>query len=303
MTADDIQVGMHSETAFGPLIFEGNQLSNSNSISSLSLVTAQARLKNPCLPNEVARAWLDENKYHDYTSCFHEKGFRTTKPRRSIPRPDYLERSRRDCVWSEGKISIGPTKASETRFCKWSNWRGKKFKKCFSGKSQSDSFPTTTLQVAQIRSFPIICSTVSQSKKCLLNSGTFSIRHQGMHALVCNLGQTTTVFALLVVLSMSTSVEASKLCRKNSTLQSPFLRQQQKTLSSSVRSLPQKQGLSGARLWKQGLIYCIENGYDWIHHPFPVHVESNHMVHSSSSATALTHFKQVSQKSLAEFHF
>jgi hypothetical protein len=55
-----------------------------------------------------------------------------------------------------------------------------------------------------------------------------------------------------------------------------------------ICDVPREQAHPDTRLWKKGLVSCVEDGYDWIHQPFPVASEADYSVMSNSMLASIT---------------
>lgn len=301
MAADEVQVGMHSETVFGPLSFRRNHLPDSKSISSLSLPTAQARVRNPCLPDELVRTWLDENKYRNYTSCSHKK---CSEP------ISLAEQFLEEIALSEDAEIIFDLKAASATVQLNQAWQ---ILQRIKQKREPDQ--ETLLNRVAVRFFPdnepsggansvipnhlydsITKKQVPLELRYYFNSPS---RDACMELLSWAHSHNIRLAGCFVIenqIDISTSWNAMSK-EYNSAIAIPPAPKDFKLICD----VPRKQELPDTRLWKQGLVDCIENKFDWIHHPFPVSAKSKHVLQSMSSVAASKKFKDTVQSSLAEF--
>lgn len=55
-----------------------------------------------------------------------------------------------------------------------------------------------------------------------------------------------------------------------------------------ICDVPREKRRPYTRLWKKGLVSCVESGYDWIHHPFPVASQADYSMISNSILASIT---------------
>ena len=280
MTADNVNVAMHNNEEFGSIKFEQNSV---QSLSSMTFKEAQNSLRNPCLPSNLIHLWLDENNYHSFDTC------------RGCSQPvanakQFLD----DIALGWDTDIIFDLKAPHDS---GQEIQVQQILSEIKNDSRSEADRQKLLERVKIRYF-----SANNNKDILpvhvfekINSSRFSselkVYINAPSKLTClRLAQWArekdTHLAGCFVIEGDIDVTRSwQELSDKSQITNTFL--------ASVKDIkiicdvPRKQLHPDVSLWKNGLVTCVEDGYDWIHYPFPVSSKADNSMPSSSVLTSI----------------
>jgi hypothetical protein len=272
--SDGVNIAMHSKVAYGPIEFETNTPPHPYDVQSMTVSEAKKKLRNPCLPVNVAQTWLDPNSYR----LHHLYDFNCTNDCfQSIDtEQDFLDR-----LVLEDNVEI-----------------------IFDLKS-----PNGTDQLQQAQHLLSLIQQKSESEKeMLLDKVALRFFDVGLQGEI-SLGILPSFVQESVVLGEfpsqlktyfnAPSRQACSVLEKwtmyyNVTFGGCFILQDDESIMKNWQELattmfhsskltislqnhvkvicdvPRKQEHPNTKLWSDGLSTCVENGYQWIHHPFPI---------------------------------
>ena len=277
MTLDQANVAMHSSTLVGPINFQQN---NVQSPSTMTLAEVQTKLRNPCLPSDVIHLWLDENTYRSYDTCSGcSQAAATAKQFLDEIALGYdtdiifdLKETSGQEVQVQQILSLiqndnSRSTADKEKLLKRVHLRyfgveqnkspllevlpDPLLKKMISGRSPSllKTYINTPSKVACLELARWAREQGTYLAGCFVNEGHVGVT-KSWHDLSTKINVTKTLV----------SMEDMKF----------------------ICDVPREQTLPDTNLWKNGLVSCVEDGYDWIHYPFPVATKADYSLPSSS---------------------
>ena len=297
MTHDKQNVAMHSESSFGPLNIEPHIL---KSPSIMTMVEAQHELHNPCLSSETILQWLDGNPYRSYAICDGcLQGISSAK--------SFL-----DEVVLEGDTSIifdlkvpGSDKQST---------QVQGIISMIRNGSRSESDIQQLLERVSVRYFaesgngniilealPIqLYNEITSEATSELNVYVNAPSKEACIRMVHWSAEQGTNLAGCFVIQGHVGVTESwqTISRKLNITKS--LRSTKHT--KLICDVPREQTHPDSSLWKDGLIRCMENGYEWIHYPFPVASTADYSLISKSMIAAIVPDGRLIEAALSSFY-
>jgi hypothetical protein len=285
MTSDKENFAMHSESSFGPIHYGRNIL---HPPSMMAMTEVQNNLRNPCLSNEFIHEWFDDNQYRSYATC-DECSLGISSARAFL----------NDIVLKDEVAIIFDLKLPDGEL---QETQAQQILSLILDASRSENDVQKLIERVGIRYFAVrndgnISLEVLPSqlrKKILMPKSPTRIlkvyinapskvaclqlaqwaRDQGTHIEGC--------FVIQGHVSVATSwrnaereLNISKTLRNTQGMK-------------LICDVPREQAHPDTRLWKKGLVSCLEDGYDWIHQPFPVASEADYSAISNSMLASIT---------------
>lgn len=262
MTVDNVNVAMHNNEAFGPIKFEQN---SAQSLSSKTFQEAQNFLRNPCLPSHLIRLWLDDNNYHSFDTCYG-----CSQPVASAKQ--FLD----DIVLGWDTDIIFDLKAPHEG---GQEIQVQQILSEIKNDSRSEADRQKLLERVNIRYFS------TKNNKDIMPVHIFE-----------KINSNRFLSELKVYVNVPSKLTCLRLAQwakeKNTHLAGCFVIEGDIDVTSSWQELSDKSQITNTlasmkdiklicdvprntlhpdvSLWKNGLVRCVEDGYDWIHYPFPV---------------------------------
>lgn len=283
MTSDKVNVAMHSEASFGPIDY-GQKITRSP--STMTVTEVQKHLRNPCLSNEDMQKWFDVNSYRSHGAC--------DKCSSGISSASAFIT---DIVLKDEVPIIFDLKSPDG---KKQETQAQQILSFIRNASRSETDAQKLIENVGIRYFAVgnngsiqMESLPSQLQKISMQGSPSSILNVYINApskeACLRLAQWTSdqgkriggCFVILSHAGVSTSFHnAERELNIRKTLQSIGE-------IKLICDVPREQAHPNTRLWKKGLVSCVEDGYDWIHHPFPVASEADYSVISNSMLASI----------------
>uniref|UniRef100_A0A7S1FN09 Beta-lactamase-related domain-containing protein n=1 Tax=Corethron hystrix TaxID=216773 RepID=A0A7S1FN09_9STRA len=289
-TADNVSIAMHNEESFGGYTFEGNQLPHQNSISRINFDDARKRHLNPCLPENIVQTWFDPNRYREYSKCGEECAEPISRMEDIIDNITILS----EVVFDLKSSSSSYDQANDIlkiirNTTNNGNIASRISVRYFSAskthdKLLSEVLPDHVFDQIESGTFPSdlkIYMNAPSKEACLLLA-TWSNRR-------------FVRLAGCFVQNNNADIERSwKHIFKNIT--SSGVMNIAVPLANNLRiicDVPRKQEVGNPAMWKDGLVSCVENGFDWIHFPFAPSKADTTVPFSSTIGSILSHGSEV----------
>jgi hypothetical protein len=279
MTVDNVNVAMHTNEGFGPIKFEQN---SAQSLSSMTFKEAQNSLRNPCLPSNLIHLWLDENNYHSFDTC---RGCSQSVANAKQFLDDIALGWDTDIIFDlKAPQDVGQEIQVQQILSEIKNDsrseadRQKLLERVkiryFSNNNKLDILPVHVFEKINSSRFPSELKVYinAPSKLTCLRLAQWA-REKNTHLAGC--------FVIEGDIDITRSwQELSDKSQITNTLAS------MKDVKL-ICDVPRKQLHPDVSLWKNGLVMCVEDGYDWIHYPFPVSSKADNSMPSSSVLTSI----------------
>ena len=298
MTLDRTNIAMHNNKEFGPIKFEQNSV---QSISSMTLAEVQNTLRNPCIPRDLIRLWLDENTYHVYDTCRGcSQGVASAR--------EFLD----EIVMGYDIDIIFDLKAPHHS---GQEIQAQQIVSMIHNESRSQADKQRLLERVKIRYFSVdrnedlILEVLPKYVYDKISSGSFpselKVYINAPSKVAClRLGQWARGkeihLAGCFVIEGHIDVARSwqDISERNNIIN---------TLRSTediqiICDVPRKQIQPDTNFWKNGLVSCVEDGYDWINYPFPVSSKADHSIPPSSVLTSIALDGSLMQTSLSSLN-
>merc|ERR1719253_539584 len=290
-TADNVSIAMHNEESFGGYTFEGNQLPHQNSISRIKFDDARNRYLNPCLPENIVHTWFDPNRYREYSKCGEECAKPVSRMEDFIDNIAILS----DVVFDLKSSSSSYDQANDILKIIRNTTKNDTASRMISvryfsaskthDKLLSEVLPDHVFYQIESGAFPSdlkIYMNAPSKEACLLLA-TWS-------------KQRFVRLAGCFVQNNNADIERSwKHISKNITSSGGVMRIAVPPANNLriICDVPRKQEAANPAMWKDGLVSCVENGFDWIHFPFAPSKADHTAPLSSTIGSILSHGSEV----------
>ena len=282
MTTDKANVAMHDSKSFGPIKFDQN---NVQSLSSMTLAEVHNTLHNPCLPSNLIHLWLNKNTYHSSNTC-HRCSQAVTTAKQFLDNialgydTDIIfdlkvpHSSRQEIQAQQILSMIKHDSRSETDKQKLLESNNSIFSADNNKDLLLEVLPDHVLEKIASGSLPSELKVYinAPSKLACLQVAQWA-REKDAHLAGC--------FVIKGDIDVARSwKDLSERITITKTLASM---KDMKLICDIIGT----QVHPDTSLWKNGLVSCVEDGYDWIHYPFPVSSKADHSIPSSSVLTSI----------------
>ena len=260
-------VVIHNDRMFTPFDFAANRLAKS--ISSMKASEAQ-QLINPCLPEALVRSWLDGNEYHNY-SCVPETVSLAMDLIDAVPGAELIF----DLKAPTEELQLEQARALVEVVNKTSGGEGRRKRisvRFFSSTMDKDLvasiIPDRALEslasdptISKLSYYVNVPSALacSQITSWIQNKSDFENKEIAGCFVVMNharIAESWNLFVQAHAVPLNIDMHVS---------------QHQK----AICDVPRKQREPDIRLWREGFISCVAEGFDLVHHPFHVPVASD----------------------------
>ena len=277
LTSDGENVAMHDSTTFGPIAF-GNQV---KSVVSMTLADVENTLRNPCLSNTLIQQWFDENAYRSYDTC---QGCSHSITRAIQFIDDVALGYNTDIIFDlKGTNILG--QESQVR----------QILSMIQNDSRSESEKRRLLERVAIRYFSVdknqdlSLEVLPDHIYAEIDSGRFPrelkvyvntpSREACVRLVQWAKGKGANLAGCFVVEGHDGVAESWR--NVSETMQIPTSLAILKD-EKLICDVPRKQDHPDSSIWRNGLVTCVESGYDWIHYPLPVSSKADHSMPSST---------------------
>jgi hypothetical protein len=266
-TADGVHVGMHDAKSFGPYAFEGNHISGTSLVSSMTFDQIRSVLHNPCVPFEVIKAYLVSNKYYHDPQRAHTDDCSVPinriedflKDTSAIP-DLVLDLKSSNETYDQGLEIFKSMKAGneieQEKLGKLS-MRYFSFDKKGIGRS-SEVMPGYLFNRINNGNHP-------SDIKLFVNTPSIEACHVIDHWMRDKKVMLTGCF---VQLNNAHTRESWNYYSKQINVPTAIVSKRMHQSLKIICDVPRPQNTPETAIWNDGLIQCIENGYEWIHYPF-----------------------------------
>ena len=271
LTSDEKNVAMHSDESIGPIPYGQLMVS---APSTRTLLEVQRDVRNPCLSNDFIHKWFDSNPYHSYPECLDanggslgissveafldiilEENAKIIFDLKSNGKQELQLQKIQSMIHASGRSDADTQKLIDNIGIRYFVFTNK-------GKVELDVFPSQLRKLAAAtapksfkRTTPKVFINAPSMESCLALAKW--AEDQG--------GRLGGCFIIEGHAGVAKKWEdASREYNLQKTLRSSF------EDLKLICDVPREQAQPDTSLWRNGLVSCVEDGYDWIHHPFPV---------------------------------
>ena len=293
MTLDNENIAMHSYSSFNPLV---DYLPSLISPSEMTLSEMQKKVRHPCLSGDTIRAWLDDNPYRFFNACNDCRQEISTinsfldeivlKANSSI-----IFDLKATARQTNGMIS--QAEAIADLIYKYDRKKSV-LKKIIDNVNLrffgEDADGTARLEVLPTQLYGNdTMSPVLRQLGVYMNAPSkencFEILNWSR-----NQNNKTNIAGCFVIENHNGLKESWKTLSRRLNTSKSLVHLPHGT--KIICDVPREQKKPDLNFWKQGLIDCVEGGYEWIHAPFPVGSRANYSPIASKSMFSVSDLKE-----------
>lgn len=285
MTKDDKNIAMHSYSSFNPL---SDNIRIQKSPSRMTLSELQKILQHPCLSRDAILQWLDENPYRSLNTCH------------GCWQEISTAESFLDEIALKGNSSLIFDLKATGRQTEGLMSQAETIAELIHNKDRDENDIQQLVENVHLRFFAegtdgrarlevlpiemygnVTISTKLRQLKVYANAPSKQTCLQMIHWSRRNQNNKINLAGCFVVDNHSDIQESWKTLSQNLNMTKSLAPLPYET--KIICDVPREQIKPNLHFWKREFIACVENGYEWIHTPFPVGSKSNYSPSASST--------------------
>lgn len=273
MSSDNVNIAMHNSEMFSMLNSEPRILQSAHSMSAADL---KNNVRNPCLPQSSIYQWFDRNPYHSYTNC-----------EECSPKISTAEEFVKGILLSEKDIDVVFDLKSSDAITQ--DIQAQQILSIVRNSATSDTDKEIILQRINVRYFTVkekthVLEVLPQHIfEKIMAGDTLPLKvyvnapsdYNCLQLIQWGKEKGSKIAGCFVITGNNDVTKSWQRLSQYFSTNSTFTSVKNE---KRICDVPKSQTRPNTSLWKNGIVSCVEEGYDWIHHPFPVNYKADHSV-------------------------